>query len=327
MGVQRRRPGARLRGRRRAHRHGVRPVPPDRHGLAAGRPRACSSPRRSAARAGSCATRTASGSCGSTCPRIAGPSTPRPTRRRARWVTALSAGPRDRRPPAARAVDPRQRRAGDLHRGHGGPRLAARRRLPRHQLPAGRARPAQAALDVRPVQGAGRRRHHERADGGRADDPLRDGRHPGRRRDRRDDRRRACSPPARSPAGCTAPTGSAATRCPTCSCSAHGPARRPRPTRPPPAERRTSTRSRSRRPSPSSPPRSSGPRARIRTRSSATSRTMMQRLVGIFRVEADLDEALGAPGRAAPALGDRPGDRRPDLQPGLEPRLRARATC
>ena len=39
MGVQRRRPGARLRGRRRAHRHGVRPVPPDRHGLAARRPR------------------------------------------------------------------------------------------------------------------------------------------------------------------------------------------------------------------------------------------------------------------------------------------------
>ncbi len=30
VGVQRRRPGARLRGRRRAHRHGVRPVPPDR---------------------------------------------------------------------------------------------------------------------------------------------------------------------------------------------------------------------------------------------------------------------------------------------------------
>ena len=51
---------------------------------------------------------------------------------------------------------------------------------------------------------------------------------------------------------------------------------------------------------------------------------MMQRLVGIFRVEADLDEALDRPGRAAPALGDRAGDRRPRLQPGLEPRLRAR---
>ena len=81
VGVQRRRPGARVRGRRRADRHGVRPVPPDRDGLAARRPRACSSPRRSAARAGSCATRTASGSCGSTCPRTAAPSTPPPTRR------------------------------------------------------------------------------------------------------------------------------------------------------------------------------------------------------------------------------------------------------
>ena len=33
----------------------------------------------------------------------------------------------------------------------------------------------------------------------------------------------ACSRPARSPAACTAPTGSAATRCPTCWCSAAGP--------------------------------------------------------------------------------------------------------
>ena len=56
----------------------------------------------------------------------------------AQWVDGPVAGPRDRRPPAAGAVDPRQRRAGDLHRGQGGPRLAARRRLPRHQLPAGR---------------------------------------------------------------------------------------------------------------------------------------------------------------------------------------------
>ena len=34
---------------------------------------------------------------------------------------------------------------------------------------------------------------------------------------------RACSRPARSPAACTAPTGWAATRCPTCWCSAAGP--------------------------------------------------------------------------------------------------------
>ena len=106
----------------------------------------------------------------------------------AQWVEALSAGPDDRRPPAAGALDPRQRRAGDLHRGPRGPRLAPRRRLPRHQLPAGRPRPAQAAVDVRAVQGAGRRRHHGGPDGGRPDDPLRDGRHPGRRGDRRHDR-------------------------------------------------------------------------------------------------------------------------------------------
>ena len=108
---------------------------------------------------------------------------------------ALGRGPErrpdDRRPPAAGALDPRQRRPGDLHRGPRGPRLAPRRRLPRHQLPAGRPRPAQAAVDVRAVQGARRRRHHGRADGGRPDDPLHDGRHPGRRRDRRDDPRRA----------------------------------------------------------------------------------------------------------------------------------------
>ena len=74
---------------------------PTGHGLAAGRARACSSPRRSAARAGSCATRTASGSCGSTCPRTAAASTRRPTRRPRRWVDAASQGQTSdaRRPP------------------------------------------------------------------------------------------------------------------------------------------------------------------------------------------------------------------------------------
>ena len=37
-------------------------------------------------------------------------------------------------------------------------------------------------------------------------------------------RARACSPPASAPAGITAPTGWAATRCPTCWCSASAPA-------------------------------------------------------------------------------------------------------
>ena len=191
----------------------------------------------------------------------------------ARWVDGAVRGTRDRGPPAARAVDPRQRRAGHLHGGQGGPRLAPRRRLPRHQLPAARPRPAQAALDVRAVQGARRRRHHDRADGGRADDPLRDGRHPGRRRDRRDDRRPGCSPRARSPAACTARTGWAATRCRTCSCS--GPRAGPRP-------RHAASRARARSvhgpgPGPGGGRRArraarARPRARTRTRSSATSR-------------------------------------------------------
>ena len=80
VGVQRRRPGAGLPGRCRADRHGVRPVPPDRHGLAARRPRPARD-RGRARRGRHPAQQTASGSCGSTCPRIAAPSTPRPTRR------------------------------------------------------------------------------------------------------------------------------------------------------------------------------------------------------------------------------------------------------
>src|SRR6266511_1636898 len=48
--------------------------------------------------------------------------------------------------------------------------------------PAGGGDPAQAAVDVPPVQGAGRCRHHRAADGGRPDLPLRDGRRRGRRR-------------------------------------------------------------------------------------------------------------------------------------------------
>ena len=124
VGVQRRRPGAGLRGRRRADRHGVRPVPPDRHGLAAGRPRPARDrgrPRRGRhpAQQGRRAVHV-----GSTSRRIAAPSTPRPTRRPPRWVDGPVRGPADRRPPAAGAVHPRQRRPGHLHRGQGGPRLA-----------------------------------------------------------------------------------------------------------------------------------------------------------------------------------------------------------
>ena len=136
VGVQRRRPGARLRRRRRAHRHGVRPVPPDGHGLAAGRPRPARDrgrPRRGRdpAQRGRRAVHVEVPARGP--PRT---STPRPTRRPRAGSRRCRQGKETdaRRPPGA--VDPRQRRARDLHRGPGGPRLAPRRRLPRHQLPA-----------------------------------------------------------------------------------------------------------------------------------------------------------------------------------------------
>ena len=68
-----------------------------------------------------------------------------------------------------RPAAPRRGRPRHQLRGQGRPRVAARRRLPRHRLAAAQGRdPAPAAVDVPPVQGAGRRRHHRRADGGRA---------------------------------------------------------------------------------------------------------------------------------------------------------------
>ena len=66
--------------------------------------------------------------------------------------------------------------------------IAARRRVPRHRLDQGEAarrrsaHQAQAAEHVPPVQGAGRPRHHQGADGSRPDDPLHHGRRPGGRR-------------------------------------------------------------------------------------------------------------------------------------------------
>ena len=55
------------------------------------------------------------------------------------WVDALTEGRVDRPSSTAGAVHARQRRARHLHGGQGGPRLAARRRLPGHQLPARRS--------------------------------------------------------------------------------------------------------------------------------------------------------------------------------------------
>ena len=82
--------------------------------------------------------------------------------------------------------------------------------------------PQEAAVDVPPVQGAGRCRHHEGADGGRPHLPLRDGRDRGRPGHRHVDGPGPVRRGGVSRAGCTAATGSAATRCRTCWCSAGG---------------------------------------------------------------------------------------------------------
>ena len=112
---------------------------------------------------------------------------PESDRQRPRGRLALLPG-RQERAAAARAADARPRRPLHHPRGQGGPRQPARRRLPRHRLDQGedpqrrRAHQAEAAEHVSPVQGAGRRRHHEGADGSRPDDALHHGRRARRRR-------------------------------------------------------------------------------------------------------------------------------------------------
>ena len=105
---------ARLRGGRGARRHGVRPVPPHRDGLAAGRhraPRHRGGPRRGR----------------------------HPAQRTGRAVHGAL------RPEAPRALDSRRRGARHLHGGQGGPRHPARRRPPRRLAPPRRDRQEQAA--------------------------------------------------------------------------------------------------------------------------------------------------------------------------------------
>ena len=210
----------------------------------------------------------------------------------ARWVTALSQGRETdaRRPPELSTRDNVSRAIyTEVREGRGSPHGGVF--LDICYLP-GRPRSTQAAVDVRAVQGARRRRHHEGADGGRADDALRDGRHPGRCRDRAPRPSPGCSRPARSRAGCTARTALVATRCRTCWSSA------PEPERPPPRTRRA------RRPSRTSTRCRSGPLHGISPRLSSVVdgedpyaiqrdlQSTMQRLVGIYREEADLDEAI-----------------------------------
>jgi hypothetical protein len=107
-----------------------------------------------------------------------------------RWLDASVEGKQTdaRRPPELSTRDNVSRAIyTEVKEGRGTPHGGA---FPRHQLPAGRARAEEAAVDVPPVHGPGRRRHHEAADGGGADHALhhgrraRESRHRGRHRAR-----------------------------------------------------------------------------------------------------------------------------------------------
>ena len=208
-------------------------------------------------------------------------------------------------PPPARTAAPRRGRPRHQRRGQGGPRLPARRGLPGRLDPdAGRGDQAPAAVDAPPVQGAGGCGHHRRADGGRPDLPLRDGRGgrgPGHRggdrrtgpvRGRRGGRRDARLQPARRqlavrPAGLRPPGGAARGR-------VRGGAGRtagPRPAR-------RSTRRRRRRCAPSAPRvergrpgREPGPAENPYTLHQELQQAMND-LVGIIRKEGEMFEAL-----------------------------------
>ena len=137
---------------------------PTGHGLAAvgqGHPRHRVGARR---RRRPEATPRASGSCSTTSPTCSASSTPRPRRRRDRWYTDPD---NNRRPPellprdeVARAIN------SEVKAGRGSPHGGVF--LDVVDAAARRGDPREAAVDVPPVQGAGRRRHHGRADGGRA---------------------------------------------------------------------------------------------------------------------------------------------------------------
>ncbi|CAA9405019.1 MAG: Succinate dehydrogenase flavoprotein subunit, partial [uncultured Pseudonocardia sp.] len=177
LGVHRRRARARPARRRHADQHGVPAVPPDRHGLAAvgeGDPRHRVGARRrrhpQELRGQAVHVRLRAG-------RVQGP-----VRDHARGGRPL-VHRRRQQPAPPGAAAPRRGGPRDQLRGQGGPGEPPRRRVPRHRLPAhAGGDPEAAAVDVPPVQGAGRRRHHQGADGGRPHLPLRHGRGGGRPR-------------------------------------------------------------------------------------------------------------------------------------------------
>ncbi|MNT14870.1 hypothetical protein D3C72_1498910 [compost metagenome] len=170
MGRHRRRPRPGLHGRRGPRGHGVHPVPPHRHGVAPlgeGHPRHRGRPRR---------RRLLEEQQGRAVHVELHPRFVQVRDRRDARRGAALAGQGPRRPSSARAVDSRRRRARHRPRGQRGPWVAARRRVPGHLVAPGGLRQEEAALDVPPVQGARRPRHHQGAHGSGPHRPLHHGR-------------------------------------------------------------------------------------------------------------------------------------------------------
>ena len=226
LGVHRRRPRARLPRRRRADRHGVRPVPSRPAWSGRRACRASSSPKACAAKAASCATTKGERFMFDDIPENYSSA----DRRQRRRGLALHAG-RQERAPSARAADARPR--GALHHARG---ASAGRGSPhggvfldiawiKAEAPERRgAHQEEAPEHVPPVQAAGRHRHHQGADGSRARPRTTSWAASASTPTRRCRRCRACSRPASARRASTAPTGSAATRSRTCWCSASAPA-------------------------------------------------------------------------------------------------------
>ena len=145
-------------GRRRPDRHGVRAVPPDRHGLAAiGAGLLVTESVRGDG--GISKNSRASASCSTTSRSSSGRRPPTTKRRRTAGTTTRRT---TRRPRTAAARRGRRAINSEIKAGRGHPHggvfldIASRRARGLHP---------QAAADVPPVQGAGRRRHHRGADG------------------------------------------------------------------------------------------------------------------------------------------------------------------
>ena len=281
---------------------------PTGHGLAAGRPRPArhrGGPRRGRDPAQQA---TASGSCGSTCPRTAAHEYAATDEEAARWVDGAVAGPRRPTPAGRRSCRPATTSSRAIYtevregRGspHGGvfldisylPADHVRRKLP--SMYEQFKELADVDITTGPME-VGPTTHYVMG-GIRVDAetgattvarPVRGGR--GRRRDARREpaRRQLAVGPARVRRADRAPAAAALRRDPD-----GEPYLDPVQVQARPRGARGAARA--------------DGRARIRTRSSATSRTMMQRLVGIFRIEADLEEAIAELGRAARPLARRP---------------------